>query len=113
MSNGAILPGSLAYTREFTSRLSFGRRELSGADAEYAPPERIFSAWSPVPHMSDLALHAQVQEFVDSTGAQLISISPPSVTSLIDTPTRREYYISMAVMFVPAEEGTEDDAPSQ
>lgn len=91
--NVPIIPVNHNYPRTFTSREYWDR-----VDGRWVRSEE-----------SDVPLNTQLQTFVDTEHAHVVSTSAPSITAFVHEDNRRVYIMGVTVLYIPASEGVVDD----
>lgn len=93
-----IIPRHVAYPKTFVAK------EVR---------KRIDGSWKIIKDPAELTLNEQLRAFVDATGANVTFTSSPNITSLVEEADDRAYYVSVTIMYVLPEEGTQDNEPGR
>jgi hypothetical protein len=109
MAKSPIIPEAQVLPKYFTSHRTYVMRDLARVggvkeSGQYDP------VWEFDPTESDPTLTQQVQRFVTSTGAVLVSngVSAPSV-QMYQTDNKRLYILACAIMYIPMVENVDDE----
>lgn len=104
MAKSPIIPEAQVLPKYFTSHRTYRLRERNSDAEQYDP------VWEFDPTESDPTLTQQVQRFVTSTGAVLVSngVSAPSV-QMYQTDNKRLYILACAIMYIPMVENVDDE----